>query len=40
MSNGGVLNREFDSWLGKMLPKEYGGEGPGLEETGTQLKLE
>jgi hypothetical protein len=40
MSNGGALNKEFDSWLGKMLPKEYGGEGPGLAETGTQLKLE
>jgi phosphatidylinositol transfer protein SFH5 len=40
MSNGGALNREFESWLGKMLPKEYGGEGPGLEETGTQLELE
>lgn len=40
MSNGGALNREFDSWLGKMLPKEYGGEGPGLEETGAQPELE
>lgn len=40
MSNGGALNREFDSWLGKMLPKEYGGEGAGLEETGTQPGLE
>jgi hypothetical protein len=40
MSNGGALNREFEAWLGKMLPKEYGGEGIGLEETGTQPELE
>jgi hypothetical protein len=40
MSNGGALNREFESWLGKMLPKEYGGEGPRLEDTGTQPGLE
>ena len=40
MSNGGALNREFEAWLGKMIPKEYGGEGAGLDETGTQPELE
>jgi hypothetical protein len=40
MSNGGALNREFESWLGKMLPKEYGGEAAGLDETGTQPESE
>ena len=40
MSNGGALNREFETWLGKMLPKEYGGEAPVLEETGRQPELD
>jgi hypothetical protein len=40
MSNGGALNKEFEAWLGKMLPKEYGGAGAALEEAGTQPELE
>ena len=40
MSNGGALNKEFELWLGKMIPKEYGGDGPVLQESGTQPELE
>ena len=39
MSNGGAMDKEFDAWLGKMLPKEYGGQGAALEETGSEPEL-
>ncbi len=40
MSNGRALNKEFEPWLGKMIPKEYGGDGPVLQANGTQPELE